>query len=146
MEISQILEVLGFLTGGAGLNYLFLWKTNKLKAKNEADEIGADVATKTFAISKDQSEYLMEKLAQYQKDYYLLEDEHRKRIRQIQEELTASQRKFSETINKKCEELVKLKTKIAYYKGIRCYDLDCPKRTKERPKDFKDSEVEIKEN
>lgn len=142
MEISQILEILGFLTGGAGLNYLFLWKTNRLKAKNEADDIGADVATKTFAMQKDQSEYLIEKLTQYQKDYYTLEDAHRERMRKFQEELTLSQREFSEIINKKCEELAVLRSKVTYLKGIRCYNTICQKRIRVNPNKKEKDELE----
>lgn len=133
MELSQILEILGFLTGGAGLNYLFLWKTNKLKAKNEAENIGADVASKNFAVHRDQSEYLLEKLTQYQREYYNLEDEHRERIKKFQEELTTSQRKFSEVVNRKCEELAELKSKITYLKGISCYKTICENRIRQNP-------------
>lgn len=130
--LEKIGTALGLLTGGAGLNYLVLWKTNKLKAKNEADTIGAEAAQKSFAVNRDQSEYLIEKLNQYQKEYYNLEDSYRERMKKLQNELIESQRQFTQEINKKCQEIVNLKSEIIYLKGIRCYR-ECKDRIKENP-------------
>ena len=146
--MSQLIEILGLIIGGivsgGGISYFFFWKAQKKKVNNEADEVGAEAAQKTFAVSKDQSEYLIEKLTQYQKDYYSLEDEHRTRMKSYQDEMAErekkfqddmiiSSREFSEKINAKCTEIAALKSEITYLKGLRCYKSDCLIRIKENP-------------
>lgn len=151
----QIIEIVGLLLGGTGLgaflNHLFLLKSNKKKGEYEAEIIGAESEKKTFDVQKDQSEYLIEKLTQYQKEYYTLEDEHREQMKNLLQEMKVQQdsflersrafenkisdmqREFNEKISKKCEEIAQLKSAVTYYKGLRCYKTDCKNRICENP-------------
>lgn len=136
MSIDWI-ALLGCVLGGAGIteliNYLVTWKSSKLKAQKEAEEVGADVAKKNFEVNKDQSEYLLDKLNKYEREYYELNDRYRDRVTKLQNELDTASREFNEKINEKCNEIASLKSEIIYLKGIRCYNSNCMVRVIENP-------------
>lgn len=102
-----------------GLNILqliFPRKTKRqIEAKTKSSEI--DSQQKAADLMQDQYDYVLKQLTKFQTEYFNL-------LETVQE----SSRAYTETIEQKCNEIAELKSKIAYFRGIRCYRCDCSRR------------------
>ena len=114
IDIQSIIIV---LLGGINFIQLFQYKTTVKKYKAEANSATVDAEQKKIDLHQDQYDYLLQKLTKYQEDYF-----------SMSERLQEQTRKDIGIINTKCNEIAELKSKIMYYKGLRCYRSDCGKR------------------
>ena len=119
-----ILGLIATACGGLNIFQLIWWRSEKRKLAAEADSATADAKQKEIDLQQDQYDYLLEKLSKYQQDYFALADK-----------MQESTHTYLQTINAKCNEIAELKSKLIYFKGLRCYKSDCSMRIKCNPKD-----------
>lgn len=122
--MDWILGIIATSLGGLNIFQIIYYKTQRDKLQAEADGATVEAKKKDIDLQQDQYDYLLSKLSKYQEDYFALFDK-------IQNEA----RIHSEVINTKCNEIAELKSKIVYYKGLRCYKSDCSTRIGQNPKD-----------
>lgn len=105
-----------------GLNILQLIFPRKTQRQVEAKTKGSEIDTQQKAsdLFQDQYDYVLKQLTKYQTDYF-----------NLLETVQQSARAHTETIEQKCNEIAELKSKIAYFRGIRCYRCDCSQRIRE---------------
>lgn len=127
MTLEWILGIVATACGGLNIYQFIFWKTERKKMKAEADSATTDADQKRLDLQQDQYDYLLSKLTQYQKDYFELSDK-------MQDEM----KKHVILINQKCNEISELKSKLIYFKGLRCYRSDCSMRIKTNVKDVKE--------
>lgn len=119
---TTILTVLTTLLAGCNiLQFIFFKATKK---KYEAEAIQADTAAQheRVDLQQDQYDYVNGQLSRIQAEYYDLAEKYR-----------SSMTDHLKEIDTKCNEIAELKSKLVYFKGLRCYVSDCPKRIKESP-------------
>lgn len=145
-QIEWILGIITALFGGLNIFQIIYWRAEKKKHQAEADSADTDAKQKEIDLHQDQYDFLLQKLTEFQKDYYDLSD----RLKQVTtshiNEISDIERKFGEAINEKCNEISSLKSKLIYYKGLRCYDSNCHKRLLTNPKDSKERSIEDSTN
>lgn len=145
-QIEWILGIITALFGGLNIFQIIYWRAEKKKHQAEADSADTDAKQKEIDLHQDQYDFLLQKLTEFQKDYYDLSD----RLKQVTtshiNEISDIERKFGEAINEKCNEISSLKSKLIYYKGLRCYDSNCHKRLLVNPKDSKERSIEDSTN
>lgn len=129
MTIEWVLGIISALLGGLNIFQLICWRSEKQKHQAEADSLSIDAQQKKLDLTEDGYDYLLEKLTKYQQDYFNLAD-------QMQQEM----RKHTELINQKCNEIAELKSKLIYFRGLRCYKSECPHRIKDNPRDYHSEE------
>lgn len=119
---ATILEILvGLFAGMNILQFVFWRKTKrKLEAETAMSEIEAQQA-KTD-LQQDQFDYVNDQLSKIQQEYYDLAAKYR-------ETMTLH---LSE-IDEKCNEIAGLKSKLTYFKGLRCYRSECTQRIRTSP-------------
>lgn len=118
-------ELLGIITSLlAGMNVLQFIFWRKTKRKYEAETAKTEVETEQAKtdLHQDQYDYVNEQLSKIQQEYYDLAARYR-------ETMT----KHLMEIDEKCNEIAELKSKLVYFKGLRCYRSDCNIRIKESP-------------
>ena len=79
-------------------------------------------------MERDRFEYMYQQITKMAKDYGDLSDqfrEYRKTARAIEDE-------FDAKIRERNNELAYMKDEIDYLKKLRCYNLDCPNRIKNK--------------
>lgn len=121
--MEWLLGIIASSLGGLNIFQMIYYKTQRDKLRAEAD--GATVAAKhkSIDLQQDQYDYLLGKLSKFQEDYFELLDK-----------VQSDARSHSEVINTKCNEISELKSKIVYYKGLKCYKSDCSQRITINPK------------
>lgn len=124
MSIEWILGIISGVFGGLNIFQFIFWRSEEKKLKAEAESAVTDAKQKNIDLQQDQYDFLLEKLTKYQEEYYALADK-------MQEEM----KKHVMQINIKCNEISELKSKLIYFKGLRCYKSDCPMRIKTNIKD-----------
>ncbi|MEL5896297.1 hypothetical protein AAE250_22745 [Bacteroides sp. GD17] len=122
--MDWILGIIATSLGGLNIFQIIYFRTQRDKLRAEADDATIGAKKKDIDLQQDQYDYLLSKLSKYQEDYFALLDK-------VQSEA----RNHSEVINTKCNEISELKSKIVYYKGLRCYKSDCSGRIGQNPKD-----------
>lgn len=122
--MDWILGIIATSLGGLNIFQIIYYKTQRDKLRAEADGATVEAKKKDIDLQQDQYDYLLSKLSKFQEDYFALFDK-------IQNEA----RIHSEVINTKCNEISELKSKIIYYKGLRCYKSDCSARICQNPKE-----------
>lgn len=125
--MDWILAVLATSLGGINIFQFVYYKTQRDKLRAEADTAVTQAKQKDIDLQQDQYDYLLSKLSQFQKDYI-----------ELQEKVQSEARTHTETITTKCNEIAELKSKIIYYKGLKCYKSDCSLRIITNPKDRED--------
>ena len=121
---SWILGTVASILGGVNVFQLVYYKTQRDKLRAEADSAGVDAKHKGLDLMQDQADYLIERLNNVQEEYISL-----------QKKLREEAANHTNIINEKCNEIAELKSKIIYFKGLRCYKSDCSMRVSINPKE-----------
>lgn len=135
MKWDSILEWTLPLIGGGGIGSAITWLGTYKSKKKIEEEIAkqTEIATedKHEGMERDRFEYMYHQITKMAKDYGDLSDqfrEYRKTARAIEDE-------FDAKIRERNNELAYMKDEIDYLKRLRCYNLGCPKRVKNKPKE-----------
>lgn len=125
------LAVIGGGGIGSALTYLGTYKSKKKIEKELAEQ--AEIATedKHGVMERDRFEYMYQQITKMAVDYGELSDQfrnYRKTARDIEDE-------FDAKLREKTKELAYMKDEIDYLKRLRCYDMDCPNRIKNKPEE-----------
>ena len=123
---------------GAVITYFATFKSNKRMAKAEADkqEESAEQArieteNKIGIMERDRYEAMYSQINKMMQDYNDLSDE----FREFRKNATAQERKFIRKAQDRYSQLAELKAEIKQLKKYSCYDMECPHRIKDNPKD-----------
>lgn len=135
-----ILGILSTLFGGLNIFQFLFYRSEKKKSEAEAESANIDAKQKNIDLQQDQFDYLLDKLTKYQNDYFELAEKLQEEANRHATEMQETTQRFTSIINEKCNEIAELKSKIIYFKNLRCYNTNCPHRMSQNPKDF------IKEN
>lgn len=119
-----ILGTLASLLVGTNIYQLMENRSMRQKIKAEAKSAAVDAEHKEIDLHQDQYDYLLTKLSEFQNQYF-----------ELSSKLQQETQRHLEAINKKCNELAELKSKLVYFKGLRCYRSDCSKRIRINPDD-----------
>jgi hypothetical protein len=119
-----LLGVLATSLSGINIFQFIYYKTQRDKLRADANAATADAKHKDIDLQQDQYDYLLAKLTKFQVDYF-----------ELLEKVQSDSREHSEVINIKCNEIAELKSKLIYYKGLKCYKSDCSLRIVINPKD-----------
>ena len=120
---TLIYPLLLALFAGTDILTFVLWRKTKrrVEAKTKSSEI--ETQQKAVDLAQDQYDYVLQQLTKYQAEYFSLLDR-----------VQSSARTHTEEIEQKCNEIAELKSKVAYFRGIRCYRCDCGQRIREYQK------------
>ncbi len=119
---DAILSALVALLGGVNILQLFFYRSTKKRYEAEAEKVKTAADHDRLDLHQDQYDYVNAQLTKIQQEYYDLAGRYR-------ETMTAHLLE----IDSKCNEIAELKSKLTYFKGLRCYRSDCPTRTQESP-------------
>lgn len=111
---------------GAAITYIGTYKSKKRMQEEIAKQAIIDTENSHGKMERDRFEAMYKQITEMAQDYNDLSDqfrEYRKTARAIEIE-------FDDKLRKKSNDLAVLKDEIHYLKGLRCYDLECPKRIK----------------
>lgn len=119
---ETLLGIIASLFLGVNILQFLFWR--KTKRKYEAETAKTEVETEQAKndLHQDQYDYVNEQLSKIQQEYYDLAARYRETMTQHLME-----------IDGKCNEIAELKSKLVYFKGLRCYRSDCAERIKESP-------------
>lgn len=133
MNLDSLLEWGLAIIGGGGVGSAITWLgTYKSKKKLEQELAKqAEITTedKQGIMERDRFESMYEQITKMAKDYGELSDQfrdYRKTARAIEDE-------FDQKLRERTTELAYLKDEVDYLKRLRCYNLDCPNRIKNKP-------------
>ena len=133
MNLDSLLEWGLAVIGGGGVGSAITWLgTYKSKKKLEQELAKqAEITTedKHGIMERDRFESMYEQITKMAKDYGELSDQfrdYRKTARAIEDE-------FDQKLRERTNELAYLKDEVDYLKRLRCYNLDCPNRIKNKP-------------
>ena len=115
---------------GAVITYIFTFKAKKLQAEAEAESTEIEVEHKKQDLKQDQYDFLQKTCDKYIKDYHILENDFRKQLQVLRDEIDKVSLEKSKAISDKCTEIAELKSKVTYLKGICCYNFTCQHRIK----------------
>lgn len=114
---------------GAGLMQLYTAKVNKQKLAAELQDALVETERKKQDNRQDAFDTMYQELNQCMKDYSAISKEYREH----REEMRKQEEAIQKQIQAKCIELAELKSKLTYFKGIRCYDTLCKHRIRLDP-------------
>lgn len=120
--MTEILAIITALSAGLNIFQVIFWRTQRDKLRAEADASTTDAHRKDIDLQQDQYDYLLQKLNEYQEQYFTLS-------KKLQDEMMS----HMSDINAKCDEIAALKSKLIYFKGLRCYRSDCGLRISKNP-------------
>lgn len=133
MTLDNFLEWGLAIVGGGGIGsaitFLTTYKSKKKIEKELAKQEEIDTKNKQGIMERDRFESMYEQITKMAKDYGELSDQfrdYRKTARAIEDE-------FDQKLRERTNELAHLKDEIDYLKRLRCYNLDCPNRIKNKP-------------
>lgn len=132
---ETFLAILSALLGGVNILQLIFFRSTKKKYSAEAQKAEVEVQQAKADMHQDQYDYVNEQLSKIQQEYYSLAAKYR-------ETMTA----HLQEIDQKCNEIAELKSKLVYFKGLRCYCSDCANRIKESPYKKNDTESKVNEH
>ena len=115
---------------GAAITYIFTFKAKKLQAEAEAESTEIEVEHKKQDLKQDQYDFLQKTCDKYIKDYHILENDFRKQLQVLRDEIDKVSLEKSKAISDKCTKIAELKSKVTYLKGICCYNFTCQHRIK----------------
>ena len=118
---------------GAAITYILTFKSKRLQAMAEAESTEVEVEHKKQDLKQDQYDFLQKTCDKYIKDYHTLENDFRKQLQALRDEIDKLSLEKSKAISDKCNEIAELKSKVTYLKGIRCYNFTCQHRIKNNP-------------
>ena len=133
MNLDSLLEWGLAIIGGGGAGSAITWLGNYKSKKKLEQELAkqAEITTedKQGIMERDRFESMYEQITKMAKDYGELSDQfrdYRKTARAIEDE-------FDQKLRERTTELAYLKDEVDYLKRLRCYNLDCPNRIKNKP-------------
>ena len=115
---------------GAAITYIFTFKSKRIQAMAEAESTEVEVEHKKQDLKQDQYDFLQKTCDKYIKDYHTLENDFRKQLQTLRDEIDKISLEKSKAISDKCNEIAELKSKVTFLKGIRCYNFTCQNRIK----------------
>ena len=115
---------------GAAITYILTFKSKRIQAMAEAESTEVEVEHKKQDLKQDQYDFLQKTCDKYIKDYHTLENDFRKQLQTLRDEIDKISLEKSKAISDKCNEIAELKAKITFLKGIRCYNFTCQHRIK----------------
>lgn len=115
---------------GAAITYILTFKSKRLQAMAEAESTEVEVEHKKQDLKQDQYDFLQKTCDKYIKDYHTLENDFRKQLQTLRDEIDKISLEKSKAISDKCNEIAKLKSKVTFLQGIRCYNFTCQNRIK----------------
>lgn len=118
---------------GAAITYVLTFKSKRMQAMAEAESTELEVEHKKQDLKQDQYDFLQKTCDKYIKDYHTLENDFRKQLQTLRDEIDKISLEKSKAISDKCNEIAELKSKVTYLKGIRCYNFTCQHRIKNNP-------------
>lgn len=129
MDWSIVLTALAGLFGTLNIFQFIFFRVTKKKYEAEAEQAKAEAKKATVEaehgkvdLQQDQYDYVNEQLSRIQKEYHDLAARYR-----------ATMSEHLKEIDEKCHEIADLRSKVTYFKGLRCYCTDCERRVKESP-------------
>lgn len=132
MTLDSILEwglaVIGGGGIGSAITYLGTYKSKKKIEKELASQQEIETENKHGMMERDRFESMYDQITKMAKDYGDLSDQfrdYRKTARSIEDE-------FDQRLRERTRQLADLKDEVDYLKKLRCYDLECPKRIKNK--------------
>ena len=120
---------------GAAITYVLTFKSKRIQAMAEAESTEVEVEHKKQDLKQDQYDFLQKTCDKYIKDYHTLENDFRKQLQTLRDEIDKISLEKSKAISDKCNEIAELKSKVTYLKGIRCYNFTCQHRIKTSQED-----------
>ena len=133
MTLDNFLEWGLAVVGGGGigsaLTYLANYKSKKKIEKELAKQEEIDTLNKHGMMERDRFESMYEQITKMAKDYGDLSDQfndYRRTTRAIEDE-------FDQKLRERSRQLANLKDEVNHLKRLRCYNLDCPNRIKNKP-------------
>lgn len=124
--VEWALGIIASLLAGTNIYQLICYRSMKEKLGAEAKTASVTAHQKEIDLHQDQYDYLLKKLSEFQKQYF-----------ELSSKLQQETQLHLEAINAKCNELAELKSKLIYFKGLRCYRSDCSQRIRINPEDKK---------
>lgn len=118
---------------GAAITYILTFKSKRIQAMAEAESTEVEVEHKRQDLKQDQYDFLQKTCDKYIKDYHTLENDFRKQLQTLRDEIDKVSLEKSKAISDKCTEIAELKSKVTFLKGIRCYNFTCQHRIKNNP-------------
>ena len=115
---------------GAAITYILTFKSKRLQAMAEAESTEVEVEHKKQDLKQDQYDFLQKTCDKYIKDYHILENDFRKQLQTLRDEIDKISLEKSKAISDKCNEIAELKSKVTFLQGIRCYNFTCQNRIK----------------
>ena len=115
---------------GAAITYVLTFKSKRIQAMAEAESTEGEVEHKKQDLKQDQYDFLQKTCDKYIKDYHTLENDFRKQLQTLRDEIDKISLEKSKAISDKCNEIAELKSKVTFLKGIRCYNFTCQNRIK----------------
>ena len=115
---------------GAAITYIVTFKAKRHQAEAEAESTEVEVEHKKQDLKQDQYDFLQKTCDKYIRDYHTLENDFRKQLQTLRDEIDKISLEKSKAISDKCTEIAELKSKVTYLKGIRCYNFTCQHRIK----------------
>lgn len=115
---------------GAAITYILTFKSKRLQAMAEAESTEVEVEHKKQDLKQDQYDFLQKTCDKYIKDYHTLENDFRKQLQTLRDEIDKISLEKSKAISDKCNEIAELKSKVTFLQGIRCYNFTCQNRIK----------------
>ena len=133
MTLDNFLEWGLAVVGGGGigsaLTYLANYKSKNKIEKELAKQEEIDTLNKHGVMERDRFESMYEQITKMAKDYGDLSDQfndYRRTTRAIEDE-------FDQKLRERSRQLANLKDEVNHLKRLRCYNLDCPNRIKNKP-------------
>ena len=118
---------------GAAITYVLTFKSKRIQAMAEAESTEVEVEHKKQDLKQDQYDFLQKTCDKYIKDYHTLENDFRKQLQTLRDEIDKISLEKSKAISDKCNEIAELKSKVTFLQGIRCYNFTCQHRIKNNP-------------
>ena len=115
---------------GAAITYVLTFKSKRIQAMAEAESTEVEVEHKKQDLKQDQYDFLQKTCDKYIKDYHTLENDFRKQLQTLRDEIDKISLEKSKAISDKCSEIAELKSKVTFLQGIRCYNFTCQNRIK----------------
>ncbi|MCQ2058659.1 MAG: hypothetical protein MJY71_02375 [Bacteroidaceae bacterium] len=117
-----ILPILIALLGGANVFQFLFFRSTQKKYAADAKVAETQAEHGRVDLQQDQFDYVNTQLSKIQQEYYELAAKYRETMTQHLQE-----------IDEKCNEIASLKSRLVYFKGLRCYCSECANRIQENP-------------
>lgn len=119
---ETLLTIAVALFGGLNIFQFIFLRATKQKYEAEASKASTEAKHERIDLQQDQYDYVNAQLTKIQEEYYTLADRYRSTMSEHLKE-----------IDGKCNEIAQLKSKLSYFKGLRCYRSACANRMWENP-------------